>query len=78
MTASSKSPLPEMIDVLVAGGGYVGLSCAVAIKHAAPHLAVVVVDPAEDRAIERDERASAVAADASRMLEVCTLLMVKV
>jgi len=27
-----------MLDVLVVGGGYVGLSVAVAIKQAAPHL----------------------------------------
>ena len=46
-----------------------GLSCAVAIKDAAPHLAVVVVDPAPDVAVKNDERASAIAADASRMLD---------
>ena len=55
-------------DILVAGGGYVGLSCAVAIKHSAPHLKVLVVDPAEDTMIDQDERSSAIAADASRML----------
>ena len=57
------------VDVLVAGGGYVGLACAVSIKDAAPDLSVMVVDPAPEAAIEKDERASAIAADASRMLE---------
>ena len=56
---------PERVDVLVAGGGYVGLSCAVAIKHSAPHLDVLIVDPAPETAIENDERSSAIAADAS-------------
>ena len=37
-----------MIDVLIAGGGYVGLSLAVALKSAAPHLAVTLVDGAPD------------------------------
>ncbi len=69
MTSSRKSALPSLVDVLIAGGGYVGLSCAVAIKHAAPHLEVLIVDPAPENAIDKDERASAVAADASRMLD---------
>ena len=65
-----KNPkLPLEADVLVAGGGYVGMSCAVAIKEAAPHLSVMVMDPAPEGAIEKDERASAIAADASRMLD---------
>ncbi len=63
----------ELIDVLVAGGGYVGLLCAVAIKDAAPHFNVSVVDPAKDVWIEKDERASAIAADASRMLDALGL-----
>lgn len=69
MTKSQVSKLPETLDVLVAGGGYVGLSCAVSIKHAAPHLQVSIVDPAPDEAIEKDERSSAIAADATRMLD---------
>ncbi|MEM9277519.1 MAG: ubiquinone biosynthesis hydroxylase [Pseudomonadota bacterium] len=68
MPKRSKNQIPERVDVLVAGGGYVGLSCAVSIKHAAPHLEVMVVDPVPDHVIEKDERASAVAADAIRML----------
>lgn len=65
-----KSKLPTEADILIAGGGYVGLSCAVAIKDAAPHLTVVIVDPAPESAVEGDERASAIASDASRMLDV--------
>ncbi|MEM7215929.1 MAG: ubiquinone biosynthesis hydroxylase [Pseudomonadota bacterium] len=69
MTKAQVVNIPEFVDVLVAGGGYVGLSCAVSIKHAAPHLSVAVVDPAPEAAVEKDERASAVAADAIRMLD---------
>lgn len=58
-----------MIDVLVAGAGYVGLTTAVAIKQAAPHLAVGIVDAAPEGVWEKDGRASAVAAAAVRMLE---------
>ncbi|MDB5554425.1 MAG: 2-octaprenyl-6-methoxyphenyl hydroxylase [Rhizobium sp.] len=57
-----------MLDILVAGGGYVGLSVAVSIKKAAPHLNVMVADGAPEGAWQRDGRASAIAAAASRML----------
>ena len=57
-----------MLDVLVGGGGYVGLSVAVSIKKAAPHLSVMVVDAAPENAWRNDARASAIAAAASRML----------
>ena len=56
-------------DVLIAGGGYVGLSVAVAIKDAAPHLDVILVDAAPEETLSSDERASAIAAAASRMLD---------
>ncbi|MFD0916613.1 ubiquinone biosynthesis hydroxylase [Pseudahrensia aquimaris] len=56
------------LDCLIAGGGYVGLSVAVAVKHAAPHMNVLVVDAAPEDALSTDERASAIAAAASRML----------
>ncbi len=59
-----------MLDILVAGGGYVGLAVAAAIKQAAPHLAVQVVEIAPEGAWRRDPRASAIIAAASRMLEV--------
>lgn len=59
-----------MIDILVAGGGYVGLSLAVALKKAAPHLVVELVDPAPADAWQRDERASALVAAARNLLAV--------
>jgi 2-octaprenyl-6-methoxyphenol hydroxylase len=58
-----------MADILVAGGGYVGLSLALAVKQASPHLEVIVVDAAPADAWKREERASAIAAAASNMLE---------
>lgn len=57
------------LDVLVGGGGYVGLSLAVALKQADPGLRVAVVDMRPREALEQDPRASAVAAAASRMLD---------
>ncbi|MEB2847573.1 ubiquinone biosynthesis hydroxylase [Rhizobiales bacterium RZME27] len=59
-----------MLDMLIVGGGYVGLSAAVAVKQAAPHLAVEVIEAAPEGVWEKDERASAVIAAASRMLDV--------
>ena len=58
-----------MSDILIGGGGYVGLSLAVAIKKAAPHLDIVLVDGAPEGSWQRDERASAIAAAASSMLD---------
>ena len=55
-------------DIVVAGGGYVGLSTALAIATAAPHLKVTVYDAAPVEALSGDSRASAVAAAAVRML----------
>jgi 2-octaprenyl-6-methoxyphenol hydroxylase len=60
----------KTVDILVAGGGYVGLSTAVAIAMQAPHLKIVIADAAPEAALEKDERASAIAAAASRMLTV--------
>lgn len=57
-----------MLDILVGGGGYVGLSVAVSIKKAAPHLSIMVVDAAPEGVWKKDARASAIAAGASRML----------
>ena len=57
------------LDILVAGAGYVGLAVAVSLKSARPELAIGVVDAAPAGVWERDTRASAVAAAASRMLE---------
>lgn len=59
-----------MLDMLVVGGGYVGLSVAVAVKQSAPHLNVEVIEAAPGHVWEKDERASAVIAAATRMLQV--------
>ncbi len=59
-----------MIDMLVVGGGYVGLSVAVAVKQAAPHLVVEVLEAAPEDTWRKDNRASAIIAAASRLLGV--------
>jgi 2-octaprenyl-6-methoxyphenol hydroxylase len=56
-------------DVLIAGGGYVGLCVGVALASEAPHLNVLIVDIAPEIANEKEKRASAVAAAAIRMLD---------
>ncbi|MDD9908829.1 MAG: ubiquinone biosynthesis hydroxylase [Ahrensia sp.] len=61
--------LPQRVDCLIAGGGYVGLSTAVAVSASAPHLRIMLVDAAPRDAMHKDERASAIAAAARRMLE---------
>lgn len=58
----------EPVDILIVGAAYVGLSCAVAIKTAAPHLSIRVVDAAPAGVWEKDGRSSAIAAAAIRML----------
>ncbi len=58
-----------MLDVVIAGGGYVGLSLAVAIKKARPHLAVSVIEAAPEGRWQNDGRASAIAKAAASMLE---------
>ena len=59
-----------MIDLLVVGGGYVGLSLGVAVKQSAPHLSVEILEAAPAEVWKRDARASAVIAAATRMLDV--------
>jgi 2-octaprenyl-6-methoxyphenol hydroxylase len=56
------------LDILVCGGGYVGLSAAVALKLAAPSLDVAVIDAAPPEVWRKDQRASAIAAGAKRLL----------
>ena len=58
----------ETFDIVVGGGGYVGIAAAVAIRSAAPHLRIVVIDAAPADVWRKDQRASAIAAGASRML----------
>lgn len=55
-------------DVVVAGGGYVGASLAVALAEGDPRLSIAVVDPTSPTA-GPDARASAIAAAARRMLD---------
>ncbi|NNH32435.1 ubiquinone biosynthesis hydroxylase [Rhizobium sp. SEMIA 4085] len=59
-----------MQDMLVVGGGYVGLCAAVAVKQAAPHLDIAVVEAAPEYVWQKDMRASAIIAAATKMLEV--------
>jgi 2-octaprenyl-6-methoxyphenol hydroxylase len=66
---ATTADLPTL-DLLIAGGGYVGLSLAVAVKKAAPHLAVTVVDGAPEHVWQKDERASAIVAAARNLLSV--------
>lgn len=80
MKASSKTKkiaagqkVDNEFDVLIGGGGYVGLSVAVAIAVSAKHLNICVVDMAPKNAVMQDERASAIAADATRMLDQLSL-----
>jgi 2-octaprenyl-6-methoxyphenol hydroxylase len=56
-------------DVVIAGGGAVGLSLAVALKAGAPRLSVALVDIAPSGSLPRDERASAISAAARKMFE---------
>lgn len=61
--------LNDMLDVAVAGGGYVGLSLALALKRSDPTIKVAVIDPKPMDSLSKDPRASAIAAAASRMLD---------
>ena len=58
------------MDMLVVGGGYVGLSLAASVKQAAPHLDIQVLEAAPADAWKKDNRASAIIAAASRLLTV--------
>lgn len=57
------------VDILIAGAGYVGLVTAVAIKKAASHLNVMIVDAAPKDVWQKDQRASAIAIAAENMLD---------
>ena len=59
----------QKFDVLIAGGGYVGLSLALALKTSDSEISVCVVDKRSRSEIEKDARASAIAASAARMLD---------
>jgi 2-octaprenyl-6-methoxyphenol hydroxylase len=59
-----------LVDMLVVGGGYVGLAAAVAVKQAAPHLNIEVIEAAPEHVWQKDERASAIISAATKMLDV--------
>ncbi|MCM2293343.1 ubiquinone biosynthesis hydroxylase [Allorhizobium sp. BGMRC 0089] len=59
-----------MTDMIVVGGGYVGLAAALAVKTAAPHLEITVIEASPENAWQKDPRASAIIAAATRMLDV--------
>jgi 2-octaprenyl-6-methoxyphenol hydroxylase len=63
----TKQPIP--VDVVIAGGGHVGLALALALRRAAPTLSVTLVDAAPVASSRHDGRASAIAAAGRRMLE---------
>ena len=56
------------VDVLIAGGGFAGLTLAIALRQAlGPSFAVTVADPALGANRAKDERASAIVAGARRL-----------
>jgi 2-octaprenyl-6-methoxyphenol hydroxylase len=58
-------------DVVIAGGGFAGLSLAIALRQGlGPSVAVTVADPMLGRSHADDERASAIVAAARRLFEV--------
>ena len=57
-------------DVLIAGGGFAGLTLAIALRQAlGPSFSVAVADPALGQSHADDERASAIVAAARRLFE---------
>jgi 2-octaprenyl-6-methoxyphenol hydroxylase len=60
----------DRCDVLIAGGGFAGLTLAVALRLAlGPQFSVTVADPTLGRGHAEDERASAIVAAARRLFE---------
>jgi len=60
----------DNVDVLIAGGGFAGLTLAIALRQAlGPSFSVVVADPMLAGSHTDDERASAIVAAARRLLE---------
>jgi 2-octaprenyl-6-methoxyphenol hydroxylase len=58
------------VDVLIAGGGFAGLTLAIALRQGlGPSFTVTVADPALGRTHAGDERASAIVAAARRLFE---------
>lgn len=64
----------DQIDVLIAGGGFAGLTLAIALREGlgsnlGPQFSVAVADPALGKSRADDERASAIVAAARRLFE---------
>src|SRR5208282_6356512 len=58
------------IDVLIAGGGFAGLTLAIALRQGlGPSFSVTVADPALESGHADDERASAIVAAVRRLFE---------
>jgi 2-octaprenyl-6-methoxyphenol hydroxylase len=58
------------VDVLIAGGGFAGLTLAIALRQAlGPSFSVTLADPALGKSHADDERASAIVAAARRLFE---------
>ena len=57
------------VDILIAGGGQVGLALALALRQAAPLLSVTLVDTVPAGARPREGRASTIVAGARHLLE---------
>ncbi len=60
----------DKVDVLIAGGGFAGLTLALALRQGlGPSFSVMVADPALGASQAEDERASAIVAAARRLFE---------
>jgi 2-octaprenyl-6-methoxyphenol hydroxylase len=60
----------DQVDVLIAGGGFAGLTLAIALRQGlGPSISVTVADPMLGRSHDNDERASAIVAAARRLFE---------
>ena len=60
----------EQIDVLIAGGGFAGLTLAIALQQGlGPPVSITVADPMLGKSHADDERASAIVAAARRLFE---------
>jgi 2-octaprenyl-6-methoxyphenol hydroxylase len=60
----------EQVDTLIAGGGFAGLTLAIALRQGlGAHVSVTVADPTLGKSHADDERASAIVAAARRLFE---------
>jgi 2-octaprenyl-6-methoxyphenol hydroxylase len=60
----------ERVDMLIAGGGFAGLTLAIALRQGlGPSVSVIVADPTLGKSHADDERASAIVAAARRLFE---------